>query len=197
MPKVMLIAGMAKSIPDFDGDLIGVDRGAYLCYKSGKKMRLAIGDFDSISEDQLQAIAQTCELIQLPAHKNETDSEMAIRKAMELNYDEIILYGGLGGRLDHELVNLRMMLYHYPIQLMNENNRCSYIKEGIYHIKKEYKYLSFIPMEDSVISECGVAYPLSKQNIRLDDLYTTSNEILEEAEITVHSGSFIMIECND
>lgn len=197
MSQVMLVASMAKEVPEFDGDLIGVDRGALCCYQANRAMICAIGDFDSISQSEFEAIETCTEMIRLPRIKNETDSEVAIQIAMEKGYDEIFLYGGLGGRIDHELVNLRMMIYRYPIVMMNEQNRCRYLKKGNYRIKKEYKYLSFIPMERSVITERGVAYPLDRQIVEMDDLYTTSNEIIDEAEIIIHEGSFIMIECND
>lgn len=197
MSQVMLIASMAKEIPDFAGDLIGVDKGALCCYQAKRAMVCAIGDFDSISESEFKAIESITPMITLPRIKNETDSEAAIQYAMEQGYEEIILYGGLGGRIDHELINIRMMIYRYPIIIMNEQNRCRYLKKGTYRIPKEYKYLSFIPMERSIITERGVAYPLVQRVVEITDLYTTSNEIIDEAEIVIHEGSFIMIECND
>ena len=59
----------------------------------------------------------------LPSHKNETDTEVAIEAALQLGYDDIILYGGLGGRLDHEMANLHLMIYReLPLTLMNDTN---------------------------------------------------------------------------
>ena len=70
--------------------------------------------------------------------------------------------------------------------------------QGTYKIKKEYTYLSFIPLKESVISEQGVAYPLEKRKLYKRDIYAISNEIVEEyADITIHEGSVLMIEAKD
>ena len=120
----MLVAGLAKHIPIIEGmDYIGVDYGAVCCLRQKLPLVLAVGDFDSTTKEELDALKKNCKVHQLPIQKNETDSEEAIRCAMELGYDEIILYGGLGGRLDHELANLHLLLYRdLPLTLMNEHN---------------------------------------------------------------------------
>ena len=165
--------------------------------RAGCEMICAIGDFDSISEAELAELKAYTKVIQLATHKNETDSEAAINYAKSLGYDEIILYGGLGGRLDHELINLSLLVHQQGITLMNECNRIRCIQEGTYHLKKAYQYLSFIPLEECEITLKGVAYPLTHRIVHASDTFTTSNEIIDEAEIIVHSGRLLMIECND
>ena len=142
----------------------------------------------------------TVEEVEEKESENETDTEVAIFYAMEHQYEEIILYGGLGGRIDHELANLYLLIHReYPIILMNEQNRIQLLKEGHYKVKKDaYQYLSFLALCDSCISEENVAYPLSKQEISTKDIYTVSNEIIhEEADITIHKGKVLMIQTRD
>ena len=200
MSKVVLIAGRAYQVPLIEhADYYGVDHGAVCCMRQQIKMKKAIGDFDSITTDEFEELKQSTQVVRLPTHKNETDSEAAILIAVEDGYDDIILLGGLGGRIDHEMVNLHLMLYRdYPLTLMNENNAVKVLSKGTYEIEKTHKYLSFLPLEESCITEEGVAYPLDKRKLTLQDIYTTSNEILnEKACITIHYGKVLMMQCND
>lgn len=200
MPKVVLVAGRAYQIPLIEhADYYGVDHGAICCMHQQIKMKKAIGDFDSITFDELEELKKNTKVIQLPTHKDETDSEAAILIAMEDGYDEIILFGGLGGRIDHEMVNLHLMLYRdYPLTLMDENNTVKVLSKGTYEVEKTHRYLSFLPLEESCITEEGVAYPLDKRKLSLLDIYTTSNEIVnEKARIIIHYGKVLMMQCND
>lgn len=197
MSRVILVAGMCETLPAFDDDLIGIDHGAIIAMQANRPMIVAIGDFDSISHDELAQLEAYTKLIKLSTHKNETDSEAAINYAQMLGYDEIILYGGLGGRIDHELINLSLLVHKKGITLMNERNRIRLIEKGCTKQKKEYRYLSFIPLDECVLSLKNVAYPLDHCTVHPWDTFTTSNEILDEAEIIVHEGRMLMIECND
>lgn len=200
MKACMLVAGMSKCVPYFeDMDYIGIDRGALCCLQQGISMVCAIGDFDSVTSEELKQIKHLTDVLQLPAHKNETDSEAGILYALDHSYDRIILYGALGGRLDHELANLYLLLYRYPsLELRDEHHSVKVLCEGDYQIEKEFKYLSFLALEPSCISECGVAYPLDHQHIDHKDIYTISNEIIDQyAQITIHEGRVLMIACED
>lgn len=198
MRRAILIAGMAEQIPVLEGDYFGIDRGAFLAIHQGFSLKAAIGDFDSISDEQRSKLEKSCPMIVLPVHKNETDSEAAVKHVLALGYDSIVLYGSLGGRIDHELANLRLMTQRrYPITLMNEKNQLDVLEPGTYTIPKIRKYLSFLALEPSCISEEHVAYPLVHQAIDMQDVYTISNEIKDQAVVTIHEGRVIMIQSDD
>ena len=200
MSKVVLVAGMCEAAPILQGaDYIGVDHGAVCCMRQGIRMRKAVGDFDSITKEELAQLKQFCDVEKLPSHKNETDTEVAIETALQLGYDDIILYGGLGGRLDHEMANLHLMIYRdLPLTLMNDTNILKVLRPGTYEVEKQHTYLSFLPLEDSCISEEGVAYPLKERVLKVTDIYPLSNEINGTiARITVHYGRVLMMQCRD
>lgn len=197
---VMLIAARAKCIPHLpDCDVIGIDRGAYLAIQAGFTLTCAIGDFDSVNETELMQIQAHCPLFQLPTHKDETDSEKGIQYALDQGYRNIILYGGLGGRMDHTLANLYLLMHRYPsLILMDEHHLIRCLTKGVYQIPKYFTYLSFLALCDTVISESGVVYPLTQRKITPSDIYPISNEIQADfAQIEIHEGSVIMIQCED
>jgi thiamine pyrophosphokinase len=64
-----------------------------------------LGDFDSLGFTPQNATV-------FPVEKDDTDAMLAVRKALELGYKEVILYGALDGpRLDHTLANLQTLQF--------------------------------------------------------------------------------------
>ena len=56
MNECCAVLTKAHGIPETDADLIGVDRGALILAEAGKRMKLALGDFDSVAEGDLDLI---------------------------------------------------------------------------------------------------------------------------------------------
>ena len=164
-------------------------------------MLLAIGDFDSVEESDLAYIKEYSDtLLQLNPIKDDTDSEAAVMYAIEKGYQKIHLYGGLGGRLDHAMINLRLVSrFPETVYLHDQNNFIYSLAEGVHSIdKREYTYISFFTEDEATISLEGFKYPLDKQQLTNKDTYTTSNEILEDKGIiTVHAGKVTVIQSID
>lgn len=92
--------------------IIAVDGGTNHLYKAGILPNYVIGDLDSIED----SIYENCkekgvEFIKFPSKKNETDSELAILKAIEDGIMCIDIFGAFGGRIDHELANVQLLYY--------------------------------------------------------------------------------------
>lgn len=183
---------------ELKGDVFGVDFGAWLCLNNNITMKAACGDFDSVSISQRKAVfSLDIPIHVLPEKKDMTDFEFAL--SLCDNYDQIFVFGGLGGRRDHEYLNVQFATKDERIILCDELNRIQKIGTGEYTIKKDtFKYLSFIPLEASSISIQGVKYPLGKRYVSVGDAYLGSNEILEKnCDVIVHNGSLLMIQSND
>lgn len=199
MSALVLISPLAEKIPRISGaDYAGVDAGALRCMEAGIEMVFALGDFDTAG-GALTQIEQQVECHILPCRKDETDMESALKEAYRRGYTTIILYGVLQGRFDHTMANLYLLLHRDPsLILMDAHNRVRVLLPGSYTVAKQYAYLSFLALEESSISEGGVAYPLDHAHIDVTDIFTVSNEIIEEeAQITVHEGRVLMIEADD
>ena len=180
------------------GDVFGVDSGAWFCLANNIKMKAACGDFDSINIEQKQAVfSLDIPIYELNREKDYTDFEYCL--SLCADYDEIYVFGSLGGRRDHEYLNLEFAKRDSRIILIDELNRIRKVESGQYTIKKDgYKYLSFIVLENSMISIEDVRYPLIQREVDVKDTYLSSNEILfDEAKLEVHYGSFLMIQSND
>lgn len=200
MPKVILVAGMSKAIPLVENaHYIGIDHGAVCCMHQQIPMIIAIGDFDSVCAEDYEQLKKYTKVNKLSANKNETDSEEAILYALQEGYDDIVLYGSLGGRIDHELANLYLLIHRdLPITLMDEQNSIQVLKPGSYKVKKQFKYLSFLALEDSCITQSGVVYPLELCKLTTKDIFPISNEICEDfARITLHYGRMLMMQTED
>ena len=198
--SVAIILKRCDSIPTAK-NYIGVDKGALTLARNGKRMLLAIGDFDSVEESDLAYIKEYSDtLIQLNPIKDDTDSEAAVMYAIENGYQKIHLYGGLGGRLDHAMINLRLVSrFPETVYLHDQNNFIYSLAEGVHSIdKRDYTYISFFTEDKATISLEGFKYPLDKQQLTNKDTYTTSNEILEDRGIvTVHAGKVTVIQSKD
>ena len=198
--SVAVILKRCTTIPTAE-NYIGVDKGALTLARNGKRMLLAIGDFDSVEESDLSSIKDYSDtFIQLNPIKDDTDSEAAVMYAIEKGYQKIHLYGGLGGRLDHAMINLRLVSrFPETVYLHDQNNFIYSLAEGVHSIdKREYTYISFFTEDKATISLEGLKYPLDKQQLTNKDTYTTSNEILEDRGIvTVHAGKVTVIQSKD
>lgn len=199
--QVVIALKLTKQIPDLDCDYIGADSGALILAEHHKKMVFAIGDFDSVEESDLSLIQKYAkEVIRLNPIKDDSDSEAALNEALKRGYDDILLIGAEGGRLDHTYYNLRLV-YKHPdcLKLWSPDNLVYALKEGTYKIKKEgYKYISFFAEDTSIITLQGFEYPLADRMITKDDLYTLSNSILqEEGIVTIKKGKVLVIQSRD
>ena len=202
MRDICLIAlNLTGSLPDVDADLIGADKGALILARMGRHMKLAVGDFDSVSEEELDQIrCYADETVILNPIKDDSDSEHAIKTAIERGYKHVILCGALGGRADHTLVNMRLV-YKYPgiVSIMDENNVVFACREGNHVLKKDgMSYVSFFTLEEAVITLEGLYYRLTDRELTPLDLYTVSNEWTgDEAVLHVQKGTVLVIESRD
>ncbi|MDO4193296.1 MAG: thiamine diphosphokinase [Erysipelotrichaceae bacterium] len=201
MSECIVCLTLTSRIPDGSCDLIGVDRGALVLAKNGKRMKLSVGDFDSVDEKDLSLIREySDEMIRLNPIKDDSDSESAIRLLVSRGYQKITLLGGLGGRVDHEIVNLKLAEeFAGHIWLKNDQNLITVLKEGTYEIDPEgYRYISFFAVMPSVITLEQMKYPLNERMLYPGDLYALSNEITgEKGIVRIGSGKVLMIQSDD
>jgi thiamine pyrophosphokinase len=199
--KAILICGWQDDFPpQFNGDYIGIDRGALLCALKGIDMVFAIGDFDSVEEHEKEKIRLfSDEMLLLDPIKDVSDTEAALVESIKRGYDEIVLWGALGGRFDHTLVNLKLAQRYACLRLLDAQNEVYTLGEGIHPFHPNEKpYISFFALEDSEISLVGFAYPLIHAFFTVDTTLGLSNRIsAKKAQITVHKGKILVVRSID
>ncbi len=81
---------------------IACDRGYLHARRLGLRPDLILGDFDSAPPPDAQIRTE-----RFPARKDDTDTMLAVRRALDLGFRDIAVCCALGGRADHALANLQ------------------------------------------------------------------------------------------
>lgn len=93
------------------GVLICADGGLRAARRLGVRPDVAIGDFDSASRALVEwAKSAGASIITHPVEKDKTDAELALDYALKKRAREVEFFGALGGRLDHLLANVGLMI---------------------------------------------------------------------------------------
>ena len=183
---------------------IAADAGVLNAKKLGERIDLALGDFDSLGE-RVSEIPKDAERLTVPAEKDETDTQLAVNEALKRGADEIVIIGGLDGRLDHTLSNIAILEamneMRIPTVIANGQNRVRYIKSTSTLIAKSgYRYMSLIAAEETVkgVSVEGCKYPLDNARLTNKFQFAVSNEITGNcALVSVRKGGLYIIESRD
>ena len=91
--------------------LVAADGGALLCSRWDLLPQIVVGDLDSLGQERAEELARSgVKVVAYPADKDESDTELAVHRALDAGADEIVLVAALGGpRLDHELANILLV----------------------------------------------------------------------------------------
>lgn len=157
---------------------------------------LIIGDFDSHEKPETDR-----ETIVLPVKKDDTDTVYAAKEALRRGFDDFLLVGVSGGRLDHTLVNvyLLVMLWEQGKRalLVDDYAEMELIGSEPVEISDKYPFYSLVNITGTArgITETGCKFPLDNGEIRCDYQYGTSNEVLpgRTAVVSVKEGNLLLI----
>ena len=216
MKKIVIVSGgkiedsfaakwLTEQNPDY---VIAADSGMEYFRRAGSKPDMILGDFDSVSEETFTYFQKQegIKWKRLNPIKDDTDTEFAIRYAIEAGAKQIVLLGATGSRLDHVLGNIELLGIgletDVEILLVDAHNRIRMIKSGI-KLKKEEQfgtYVSLIPYSSEVKHLClkGFKYPLEDAVLKGFCSLGVSNEITADvAEISFEEGILLVIESKD
>lgn len=176
--------------------VIAADGGLARLNALGIRPGLIVGDFDSYRG----ALPAGVETVRRPVMKDETDMELAVRAALERGAGRIVLYGGLGGRLDHSFANLQLLA------MLARRGAEGYLAgraETVTAVCR--RVLCFSPAWRGTVSvfayggaarvtETGLLYPLSNARLEDDRPLGVSNEFTGvPARVTVHEGTALIM----
>lgn len=194
--------------------VIAVDAGFSACLQLDIHPDLLVGDFDTFGRDRIQAYLEDPSF-KIDIHqpeKDETDTELAFRDAKKNGCTHMDVLGALGGRIDHEISNIHLMVHEKKSGLFvryYDQRNCMYIldaeQEGAHCFLRDQlygTYVSFLPITEKVkgITLEGFRYPLHKKNISIleNPSLCVSNEVMDErAVITFDEGILLCVESKD
>lgn len=167
-----------------------------------------MGDFDSVNIEILQFYQNNSRIIfyQYNPEKDNTDTDIALKLAIQLNSSSITIMGALGKRMDHALANIHILRdaleVGIPCKILDAHNKIYLVKDSITLVKnKAYgKYISLIPLTNTVdgLTLKGLKYPLNNASLSIGSSLGVSNEIVDDlATIKLKEGILIVIESRD
>ena len=177
--------------------LICADGGANSAYEMGLVPDAIIGDLDSISSAALNEFKSISKVIRLK-RQNDTDVEKCLKYAVKNNYDEALLTGVTGNRLDHTFCNLGIVLKFFnkiKISLIAED---SFLKpySGTVKLKTKPEEIVSVYGIDSKtkITSRGLKYPLKNVSLPFGKKESTSNVASGKAvELKITGGIIFVI----
>ena len=158
---------------------------------------LIVGDFDSHENPHLDV-----ETIVLPCEKDDTDTVYAVKEAINRGFDDFLLIGVVGARLDHTLGNVSILLYLDSLGkkgcIMDDYSEMEIVSDKPVSICEQYSFFSLLNITGCAkgITITGAKYPLDGGEITCEYQYGISNEVLpgETARVTVACGKLLLIK---
>jgi thiamine pyrophosphokinase len=181
--------------------IICCDGAAQNLIKTKIKPDIVIGDMDSINTFQLADFKKEGIIInEYPTKKDFTDTELALDCALNMNPSAIYIWGALGGRIDHILGNVFLLLRGKRAKvntyLIDEYAEAFLPKnEVIFNdtVGCTVSLLALTPKVDG-ITLSGFAYPLNNETLLMGETRGLSNYIKEStAKINFVSGDLLVI----
>ncbi len=190
--------------------VIAADGGARHAAALGIAIDLWVGDGDSIGEDALAALeAAGVPLERSPQDKDESDTELAIRAALRLGHESVLILGALGGRIDHALANIGLLampeLAGREATILDARSRTVLVRapgsDGAAVERslpgRPGDLVSLLPLGPGVegVTTRGLAYPLADEPLPEGHARGLSNvRSTSDAAVIVRRGLLLIVE---
>lgn len=176
--------------------VIAADGGYESLAAQGIRPDLLVGDFDS-----LETVPDNVETLRYPAEKDDTDMELAVEYAAERGFDEIFLFGASGGRTDHTIANIQLLisLSRKGIKacIFGINELFFAVTDGTLEIREAPgTIVSVFCMGETAlgVTLTGMKYPLDNALLTHEKPLGVSNILTEESgKITVKKGTLLAV----
>ena len=158
---------------------------------------LIVGDFDSHENPLLDV-----ETIVLPCEKDDTDTVFAVKEAIKRGFDDFLLIGVIGARLDHTLGNVSILLYLDSLGkkgcIIDDYSEMEIVSNEPVSVRDDYSYFSLLNISGCAkgITITGAKYPLVDGEFSCEYQYGVSNEVLpgQVAVVSVKEGKLLLIK---
>lgn len=178
-------------------DVIFCDSGLKHMSRLEVSPSLIVGDFDSHENPCMDV-----ETIILPCEKDDTDTVFAVKEAVKRGYDEFLLVGVVGARLDHTLGNVSILLYLNEVgklgRIIDDYSEMEIVSGKEVYVHDGFAFFSVLNITGQAkgITIRGAKYPLEDAEITCRYQYGISNEVLPGhiARVSVATGELLLIK---
>ncbi len=182
--------------PEIGDYIIAADQGYDNVLSLGLDPDLVVGDFDSLGK-----IPDRENVITLPVRKDMTDVGYAVEKGFERGCREFILYGAVGGALDHTFANV--VIAHDIARrgakalLIGEEYSFTVLHDSsiTFHARQSGRISVFAldGMAEGVTIR-GLSYEVEDFDVACTDHIGVSNAFIgQAAEISVRKGDLLVV----
>ena len=187
-----------KSCLHNDDFIVFCDSGLKHLESLQVKPGLIVGDFDSHDNPHLGV-----ETIVLPCEKDDTDTVFAVKEALKRGFDDFLLIGVVGARLDHTLGNVSILLMLDKAgkkgKIIDDFSEMEIISNEPAYVDDSFAYFSLLNITGTAkgITIENAKYPLVNAEITSEYQYGISNEVLQgnKAKVGVKKGELLLIKC--
>ena len=179
--------------------VVAADSGIERAVDLGLRVDLAVGDFDSVKPDVLDAVAEAGATVERhPAAKDATDLELALDAAMARRPRRILVVGGHGGRLDHFLANAVLLAAprYAGVALVARMGpaHVTVVRDQATLTGRPGDLVSLVPVHGGAraVTTDGLRYPLHGEDLEPGSTRGVSNE-LEATSATVRLGGGVLL----
>ena len=189
--------GLIKDRLKDDDLFVFCDSGLRHMEGLGIKPDLIVGDFDSHENPGLDT-----ETIVLPREKDDTDTVFAVKEAVRRGYGDFLLIGVIGGRFDHSLGNVSLLLYLDTMgkkgRIIDDCSEMEIVSGSPSFISDDCEFFSLLNISGEArgIDIENAKYPLKDGEITCDYQYGISNEVLpgRTARVFVREGRLLLVK---
>jgi thiamine pyrophosphokinase len=181
--------------------VIAADGGASHLAALDVLPQVVIGDLDSFPRERRREYeAAGVRFIEHPEAKDETDLELALLHAAAHYEEEIIIFAGIGGRLDQTIANVLLLMHpqlrNRDIRFLTEHQQIWLVHEQARIEGKAGDTVSLIPLggDVHVLSTTGLRWELRDEQLSFGPARGLSN-VMEDAvaEVRIASGYLLCV----
>lgn len=187
--------------------LIAADGGIQFLMEHNIMPDYWVGDMDSLDnrkeekDSGIQKLLDTIEHDKVPVEKDDTDTALAVKKAYEMGYTDMLLFGCSGGnRISHTFANVQLMCKYERlgchIKMMAETYQAEILRNGKQEYAKALKgTVSVICLSDTARNVVikGFKYEYKGDLTNEVTLGVSNSFIGQEALIQVEDGTLLII----
>lgn len=176
--------------------VVAVDAGYAHLQQLGCKPDVVLGDFDSLGY-----VPDCGQVLCFPEKKDKSDMELALEHVAGAGRARIVVYGALGGRLDHTVANVQLLARYaeagYGITAVGQDYAARFLvgpeTYELPHVDRGTVSVFALTPEATGVTERGLEYPLDDAVLTNRTTLGLSNELMgETASVSVQEGTLLV-----